>query len=227
MENLDLYAKIEPMIGFYEVYENLYQIYLNTLSQYSINTILDVGCGNGNFLLHLQEKYSAKGIDLSAQMVAIALEKGVEAKQQYLHDVTDKYDVLVAIADVLNYMQKDELENFLTDVQKKLQPDGLFICDINTPHGFEDITAGSLNVDGGSQFLAIDAEYDEGILQTDITFFEQEGNYYQKSQAQILQYYHSVDDIISVSPLKLLELEDISLFSDKSDKTLLIFQNIS
>jgi len=78
-KNLDLYAKVEPFIGFDAAYEELYQTYLEKLSDYKIKTILDVGCGNGNFLLHLQKLYLAQGIDISSKMVKIAQAKGVDA----------------------------------------------------------------------------------------------------------------------------------------------------
>ena len=46
---LDLYAKIESLIGFDAQYEKLYQIYLHLLNSLHVKTILDVGCGNGKF----------------------------------------------------------------------------------------------------------------------------------------------------------------------------------
>lgn len=225
MTNLDLYARIEPMIGFYEAYEKLYDAYMQIMQKYKPETVLDVGCGNGKLLLRLVETYKAQGIDISPKMVEIACARGLPAKCCYLHETAGTFDMILAVADVLNYMTDTDLEKFLEDVASHLSKGGIFICDINTLHGFEDVAAGSMNVDEGVRFLAIDAEFENSKLQTDITYFEQnETGFYTKEQATIVQYYHSVSEILSLSPMKLIANYDISLFSMESDKTILVFQ---
>lgn len=224
-ENLDLYAKIEPLIGFEEAYEALYQIYLDLLSPYNIKTILDVGCGNGNFLLHLQKEYEAQGIDLSPRMVEIAKQKGVTATNRQISSVKENFDAIVAVGDVLNYLRRDELKSFLIEVERILNSGGLFICDVNTLIGFEEVTAGSMSADFVTQFLSIDAEYLEGILTTEITLFEQiGGDCFKKEQDTIFQFYHDKQRIEESTPLKLLKVKDLGMFCDEDDKTIFIFQ---
>lgn len=224
-ENLDLYAKIEPLIGFEEAYEALYQIYLDLLSSYKIKTILDVGCGNGNFLLHLQKLYEAEGIDLSPRMVEIATQKGVKATNRQISSVKENFDAIVAVGDVLNYLRRDELKSFLVEVARILNSGGIFICDVNTLIGFEEVTAGSMSADFGNQFLSIDAEYLEGILTTEITLFEQiGGDCFQKEQDTIFQFYHDRQRIEESTPLKLLKVQELGMFCDEDDKTIFIFQ---
>ncbi len=225
MTNLDLYAKIEPMIGFYEAYENLYQKYLNILKKYPVQKVLDVGCGNGMFLSLLSEKYEAFGIDISSEMVHICRKKGLDIACCYLHEVSGAYDTIVAVADVLNYMPHKDLQKFLEDVYVHLKKGGIFVCDVNTLHGFEDVAAGSMNVDEGDRFLAIDAEFEEDMLHTDIVYFEKRSDdCFVKEEAKIVQYYHSLNDILSLSPMKMIKKFDISLFSTEADKTILVFQ---
>ncbi|RUM66482.1 MAG: hypothetical protein DSZ05_04225 [Sulfurospirillum sp.] len=225
MTNLDLYARIEPMIGFYEAYEKLYEVYLQILETYAPRRILDVGCGNGTLLSELSKKYEATGIDISEKMVEIARAKGLDARHCFLHEVHETYDALLAVADVLNYMTKEEMATFLEDVERHLHKGGVFICDVNTLHGFTDVASGSLIVDEEEKFLAIDAEFDEDILHTDITFFAQrEDGCYTRESASIDQYYHTLSEIVSLSPMKMIKNFDISLFSMESDKTILVFQ---
>ncbi len=224
-ENLDLYAKIEPLIGFDEAYEALYQIYLDLLDAYDIQSVLDVGCGNGNFLLHLQKKYNAKGIDLSPRMVAIATQKGVDASNMQISTVKENFDAIVAVGDVLNYLRADELKDFLQEVARVLNAGGIFICDVNTLHGFEEVTAGSMSVDFGDQFLSIDSEYLDGILTTEMTLFESgEGECYHKEQDTILQFYHDREQIEKEAALKLLKVKELGMFSDEDDKTIFVFE---
>jgi len=224
-ENLDLYAKIEPLIGFDEAYEALYQIYLDLLSPFNIKTILDVGCGNGNFLLHLQKTYKAQGIDLSPRMVEIATQKGVTAFNKQISSVKESFDAVVAVGDVLNYLRRDELKDFMCEVERVLNAGGVFICDVNTLIGFEEVTAGSMSADFGTQFLSIDAEYLEGILTTEITLFEQMGGEcYQKEQDTIFQFYHDKQRMKDSTSLNLVRAKELGMFSDEDDKTIFIFQ---
>lgn len=225
MESLDLYAKIEPMIGFYEAYDKLYRNYLQLLEAYRAETVLDVGCGNGRLLQKLQEAgYRASGIDISPKMVEIACEKGVDARCCRLDEVDAVFDTVLAVADVLNYLDPSQLQPFMEDVAGRLKEGGYFLCDINTWHGFADVAAGSMTVDEESGFLAIDAEFEEGILQTEFTYFQKREACYLKEQATILQYFHKVDEIVAHSPMRLVGMHDISLFSTESDKTVLVFQ---
>ncbi len=226
MENLDLYARIEPMIGFYDAYESLYDTYIDLIAKLDVRRLLDVGCGNGKLLERLSQRYDATGIDISAQMVEIARAKGLDARHCELHAVGEKFDLIVAVADVLNYMPEATLATFLEDVQRHLHAGGYFMCDINTLHGFEDVAAGSMIVDEAERFLAIDASFDEGILETEMTLFTQKGSCFEKEQATILQYYHTIDEIAALSPMRLIGMHDVALFSTQSDKTILLFQKL-
>ncbi len=223
-KNLDLYAKVEPYIGFDQEYEGLYSLYIDKLSNFDVKSVLDIGCGNGNLLLELKDKYNAKGIDLSPKMVQIATSKGVDARCIKLDEFKESYDAVLAVADVLNYMDKNELKKFLKDVEKRVVEGGIFICDINTLFGFEEVTAGSLNIEEEDVFISIDSEFENDKLYTKITVFEKDKECYKKEQSEIIQYYHTIEDIELISSLKLLEVGDISLFSDEIDKNMLVFQ---
>lgn len=222
---LDLYAKIEPMIGFYEAYEHLYEQYLLTISPLSPQKILDVGCGNGRLLELLGKSgWDAVGIDLSSGMVEKSRSRGVDAHCQNLNGMDDTYDMILSVADVLNYMDNDQLTDFLQEVNDHLIPGGYFLADINTHYGFEEVAAGTMIADQESSFLAIDAIFEEEILTTDMTLFTQENSGYQKETGRIMQYYHPTDSIAHPH-LILQQVLDIRLFSeDEPDKILLVFQ---
>lgn len=224
---LDLYARIEPMIGFYEAYEMLYEHYLLTIAPFSPQKILDVGCGNGRLLELLGKSgWQATGIDLSSHMVERARLRGVEAYCRNLHELDRSFDMILAVADVLNYMEKEQLKVFLQAVSDHLEPNGYFIADLNTLDGFEEIAAGTMVADQDDSFLAIDAVFEEGVLTTDMTLFSPKDQHYQKETGQILQYYHPTESIEHPA-LALRQVLDIRLFSeDDPDKVLLVFQKV-
>ncbi len=224
MKNLDLYSKIEPLIGFYDEYEKLYELYLKELSNYDVKTILDVGCGNGTLLCYLQLRFCAKGIDLSSHMVGVSKAKGVEASCKNINEVDEKFDAVLAVSDVLNYLNTNELKSFLENIERVLNIGGIFICDINTLFGFQEITAGCMSVDTDEKFLSIEADFNDNVLVTFITLFEKQEKLYTKESAEILQYHYEVNEIKSLTNLILLDTKEVALFSDKADKNLLIFK---
>ena len=224
--SLDLYAKIEPYIGFYDNYERLYGYYLKYLKDFDINSVLDVGCGNGRMLeLLTKAGYCAKGIDLSEKMVEIAKQRGVDAEHKNISEVTSKYDAIICVADVLNYMDRKSLKRFLGYIKNVLKEEGIFICDINTLHGFCDVADGTMIKEDNELFLAIDAVFDGEMLDTNITFFEKEGDLYKKYNGAILQYFHKSNDIVDMAPMQFLNKQEITLFSDEPDKVILKFIN--
>ena len=225
---LDLYAIIEEMTEIGEVAPTLYEKYLEKLQKIEFNSLLDLGCGNGDFLAGISKIYPNKrllGIDLSPKMVERAKSKGVEAKAIDICQLDESFDVITAIFDMVNYIPPFELEDFMKCVYNRLNSGGYFIFDINTLYGFEEVSNGSLIVDEGDRFLAIDGEFAGSIHQSKFTLFtKSNNNLYQKEQESIMQFYHSIDELVEASNMEMIEIEDIELYSDRADKTLIILK---
>jgi len=225
MTNLDLYAKAEHLLGIEEATEALYDLYRSELDDYKVKTLLDVGCGRGGFMQRMiSDGVSCKGVDLSAVMVEECKAQGLDAECIDVADVTGKYDAIVSIFDVLNFMDKDGLIKFCDAVGKKLNDDGIFIADINTLYGFSDVAEGTMSNESDDEFLIVDAAFENNELHTKFTLFEkEEDGRYRKYQDTIVQYFHKIQLFQKLSGLKLVEKQTFSLY-DTEDKTLLIFK---
>lgn len=227
-EALDLYAVIEEMTEVEEVAPILYEKYLEKLTGIEFDSLLDLGCGGGDFLLGLSKVFPDKrleGIDLSPEMVKRAQSKGVSAQVEDICSVEKRYDVITAIFDMLNYIPPFELKKFLTCIYERINNGGYLICDINTLYGFEEITSGSLIVDRDDKFLAVDSYFEDGINRSRFTLFSRvENGLYSKKSEEIKQFYHSPDDIVKSSRMTEVGREEIGLYSDDADKTLLILK---
>jgi len=226
---LELYAKIEPLLGFEEEIDSLYRLHLEILAPWKPQSLLDIGCGSGNFLQSAQKSLSLKrafGVDLSDTMIERARRKGVDAEAADLCDLTERFDAATAVFDVLNYLRADELHRFMGCVENVLEPGGVFAADINTLYGFEEIAQGALVKRSKSGVLVLESLFQEGRLETSIEFFSEDGSgCYRREEDCVVQYHHEVEAIASSSRLELLQVYPVSLYGgDEPDKELLLFR---
>ena len=225
MTNLDLYAKAEHLLGIEEATEALYDLYRSELDDYKIKTLLDIGCGRGGFMQRMvSDGVTCKGIDLSSVMADECRANGLDAQCVDVSEVSGKYDAVVAIFDVLNFLKHDELLKFLDDVAQRLNDDGIFIADINTLYGFSDVAEGTMSSENDREFLVVDAVFEDEKLYTKFTLFEKgDDDKYTKYQDTIIQYFHKIKVFEKLPALKLVDKQTFSLY-DTKDKTLLIFK---
>ena len=226
---LDLYAKVEDLLGVNEVTPILNEYYYEALEKIEFKSLLDVGCGSGNFLEQLSKLYpnvQAKGIDLSNVMVEMTKKKGLDAECIDLCKVEERYDVITAIFDMVNYLDNKNIKRFFRCVEERLEKGGYFICDINTLYAFKVIAAGSYIKDGNERFVTIDSDYveEDGEYFMDFTLFEKEGEYFKKSQDSITQYFYTVSEIQKLTKMKLISKMAISIYSHESEKYFLVFR---
>lgn len=225
MQNLDLYSKVEHLLGIEESTAYLHRLYTEVLYNYEIKTLLDIGCGTGELMQKFQE-YGIKceGIDLSALMVEKARAKGLNAEHKGICEVDQKYDAIVSVFDVLNFVTPDDLEGFLNCVHAALNDEGIFVFDVNTLHGFANVAEGTMTAEEDDMFLAVDAEFSENILNTKFTLFEknQDGNY-SKEQSTITQYFHSLQIFKKLKNFKVVQSAYLDMYDEK-DKALIVLK---
>jgi SAM-dependent methyltransferase len=225
MENLDLYSKVEHLLGIEESTTYLHTLYIEVLYNYEIKTLLDIGCGTGDLMQKFQEYgIACDGIDLSALMVEKARAKGLNAEYKDICDVDKKYDAIVSVFDVLNFVTPDELEGFLDCVHAALNDDGIFVFDVNTLHGFANVAEGTMTQEEGDMFLAVDAEFKDNMLNTKFTMFQKkEEGIYNKEQSTITQYFHSLQIFKKLKNFKVVQSAYLDMYDEK-DKALIVLK---
>jgi SAM-dependent methyltransferase len=225
MTNLDLYAKAEHLLGIEDATKELHNLYKSELEDYDIKTLLDIGCGRGGFMKLMQKKgVECKGIDLSSVMVDECRAQGLDAQCCDISEVDGTFDAIVAIFDVLNFMDEKALIEFLEAASIKLNNDGVLIADINTLYGFSEVAEGAMSNDSENEFLNVDAKFKNNQLETKFTLFVKEDDgKYSKYQDSIVQYFHKIKLFQKLQGLKLIEKHTFSLY-ETEDKTLLILK---
>jgi len=226
--SLDLYAKVEDLLGVKEVASKLYAHYFLFFTTSDFTNLLDVGCGSGDFLIQMKNSLDipeVKGIDLSPLMVEKSFEKALDTECVDLCELEGSYDVITAVFDMLNYLDTEALKRFLLCVREHLHEGGMFLCDINTLYGFENVAVGSFIVDDDTRFLTVDSDFEESEYISEFTLFEKEGSTFIKSQETIKQYFHTVEDIVKYSGLELIVNDDVILYDlEEADKVFLVLR---
>jgi len=227
MTALDLYSRVEHLLGIEESTAYLHTLYTEVLYNYDIKTLLDVGCGTGA-LMQTFEKFDieCEGIDLSPLMVEKAKDKGLKAEHKNICEVDKKYDAVVSVFDVLNFVHPDELVAFLDCVHKTLNDEGLFVFDVNTLHGFSNVADGVMSAEEENLFLTVDAQFKDNQLDTKFTaFMKNEDKTYTKEQSVIIQYFHSLQLFKKLKNFKLVQSAYLDMY-DVKDKALIVLKKV-
>lgn len=113
------------------------------------NLVLDLGCGTGSITNILAKRgYDMIGVDLSPDMLNVARDKALEENLDVLYLCQDirefelygTVDAIICTLDVLNYITKPEdLRLVFSLVKNYLNPDGIFIFDINTEYKLKNV----------------------------------------------------------------------------------------
>ena len=125
-------------------YEGWAEYVTDRLREYEITDglVLELGCGTGTMTGLLAGKgYDMIGVDNSEEMLAEAMEKRVESGQDILYLLQDMQEfelygtvrAVVSVCDRLNYItDRDELRHVFELVNNYLDPEGIFLFDMNT-----------------------------------------------------------------------------------------------
>ena len=232
MQPLDLYASIEEYLEFDDEIQTLYNEISNIAISKNPKTLIDIGCGQGEFCRIISSSgIKVLGVDLSEKQIEIASSKGIDTKCIDIKDINEKYDCATAVFDVVNYLPKDYIKLFLTHVYNLLNDGGYFIFDINSLYGFDEVAQGTLNIDTDDKFIAIDANFDDITLFTDISVFSKDGDCYKKQSGTIKQYYYRIEQLENILKSLGFEVEDVKDFklhqySEADDKFIFICKKL-
>lgn len=109
--------------------------------------VLDLACGTGNITLPLLKRgYDMIGVDLSGEMLNIARNKKNGDKVLWLCQDMRSFELygtvgaVVCCLDSINYLtSRQGLDKCFSLVHNYLDPNGIFIFDVNTPYKFEHV----------------------------------------------------------------------------------------
>ncbi|PEL14145.1 class I SAM-dependent methyltransferase [Bacillus sp. AFS017336] len=134
-------------------YERWVEFLKNVFQKYDVNQpeILDIGCGTGTLPILLSKlNYSVSGVDLSEEMLSVAMAKAEQEKvnipffQQNMVELEgfNELDCVTIFCDSLNYLETEvQVKQTFRNVHESLKENGLFLFDVHSSYKIEEIFA--------------------------------------------------------------------------------------
>jgi len=207
-----------------DFFERCFQKFLPTPPE----LVLDLACGTGRMTRVLARRgYDMIGVDGSASMLSEAYSQSEGERILYLCQDMREFELygtvgaVVCCLDSINYILKEEdLRKVFSLVHNYLDPDGLFLFDVNTPYKFRQIYGNNAYVledeledaDGAprSIYCGWQNEFheDSGLCDFYLTLFEEneDGQYFRSEEHQQERCYtrKQLTDLLSVCGFELL-----------------------
>ena len=181
------------------------------LKEYGIDDglVLDLGCGTGSMTEMLASSgYDMIGVDNSEEMLGEAMEKRAESGYEILYLEQDMREfelygtvrAVVSVCDCMNYItEEDDLFTVFKLVNNYLDPDGIFIFDMNTPYKYREMLGNTTiaeNREEGSFIWENEFDEETGINVYDLTLFlPREDGLYEKCEEEHVQKAYSIEAI--------------------------------
>jgi ubiquinone/menaquinone biosynthesis C-methylase UbiE len=170
--------------------------------------ILDLACGTGSLSFALEKiGYDVIGIDNSEQMLSQALSKTGKYKSKVIFicqnmqnlDLYGTVDAAICSLDSMNHLTSVQK---ITDTFKKvslfLNPDGLFIFDMNSEYKFENILGDNTFVYDYDEIYCIwqnSFNHKTKLCRFDLTFFENNNDIYTRYDESFYEKSYSQKNI--------------------------------
>lgn len=227
-----VYDRINAHID-YEKWADFFEKCFDKFLSFRPELLLDLACGTGSMTLELAKRgYDMIGVDGSSEMLNIALDRkyDLELKNDVLFLLQDMrefelYGTVGAIScclDSINYLTDDgDIDKVFALAHNYLDPDGLFLFDVNTPHKFKNIYGNNNYVYsdedcGDGNFCVWQNFYDEETRLCDfsLTVFErnEDGKTYSRHDEEQTERCYSKEEIANA--LEKAGFEVLGFYSD-------------
>jgi len=197
--------------------------------------VLELGCGTGSFGIEMAKRgYEMICLDLSGDMLDRASEKAAEEGVDILFlnqdmsnfELYGTVDVIVCLLDSFNYLTRSvQVQRMLKLVHNYLNPNGLFIFDINTKYKFENILSDNFFYEIGEDITYIwENEYNpkSGKARFDLTFFVREGQLFRRFEETHFERAYTHEELlgyIGESGLELVSVYEGLTFKKPHDES--------
>lgn len=192
-------------------YEEWCDYLCGLLKEYGVldGLVLDLGCGTGTLTELLSQRgYDMIGIDNAEDMLFIAMEKKFETGHDILYLLQDMREfelygtvqAVVSICDSMNYiLEYEELVSVFRLVNNYLDPEGVFIFDMNTVYKYQELLGESTIAENREDCSFIwDNSFDSETMVNEYDlalFIGEESGVYRKYEETHYQRAYSIPEV--------------------------------
>ncbi|MBP3654949.1 MAG: class I SAM-dependent methyltransferase [Oscillospiraceae bacterium] len=193
----------------YEVFADYYERKFEERGK-SVDTLLDFACGTGTLTCIMAERgYEMIAVDASSEMLMELMDKAYEledaepplmlCQDAVSLDLNDVVDAAYCSLDGINYIVSEDLTELFRLLHLFIDPDGLFVFDINSPERFRSLD-GQVFVDETEDVLCLwRADFDEGenalVYGMDL-FTRTEDDLWERECEEHVEYAHEVEWLV-------------------------------
>lgn len=188
-------------------------------------TAVDLACGTGSVTVLLAQRgLDVIGVDLSEEMLTMAMDKAMELSQPprfICQDLSRLYlpkgvDLAVCALDSLDYITDPEAcREAIARVYKALNPGGIFIFDVNTPEKLRAMDGQVFLDEDEDVYCVWRGEFDEetNICSYGMDLFQREGKHWVRSFEEHREYAYSAERLTEY--LKAAGFTHIGVYADR------------
>ncbi|MCR4427762.1 MAG: class I SAM-dependent methyltransferase [Caldiserica bacterium] len=168
---------------------------------------LDLGCGTGKVSILLSlSGWSAEGVDISSEMIAMARLQALEAqalvdfKKQDLRaiDIKEKFDLVTCFRTLNHLNEEEEIEASIRAISRSLKRGGFFACDFFFPRAFPQEFTRVL-MSPGVYLIEKGSPKKEDLLERFCIIFKKKGELFEKKECSILERGYSKDFLLKTA----------------------------
>lgn len=238
MEAYSEFANVYDIFMEDTPYEQWFEFIKSQVSSHngSLETVCELGCGTGQMTtLFAKEGSKVIGIDYSPEMLMVAQDHAYEEELEILYlmqdmsefEIGEEVDLIYSACDSINYLLEEEMVlSTFKGVYNSLQPNGLFIFDLNTIYKYQEVLGNHIFADQLEHAAYIWENYydeDEQINEYEVSFFiEDETGKYDRTVENHYQKGYSkacITRLLEEAGLTLLKVYDNYTFSPAHEQT--------
>ncbi len=189
-------------------------------------TILDMGCGTGKFTCEMAKLgYDMIGTDISPEMLCEARNNIYDSDVQMLLlcqsmeelDLFGTVDAAVSTLDSINHLpDKESVKKAFYNAGLFMNPDGVFIFDVNTVFKHREILADNTFIYDTDDVFCVwqNSLNEDNSVDISLDFFAPDGDVYYRESEEFTERAYEIEDIKKW--LSEAEFEVLDIFNDIS-----------